>query len=331
VDLPDHAIIAYEPVWAIGTGKTSALLAFFENDVTDVDAAPIVIDPKSELSRICLRMTPPDCRKRVWFLDLGHPAFGMSPLRLIGDRPLAIEAALRGLSGKEHVAAHKVAKECDLVRWQFESEKAFFERMRATGFSKQSLTIAAADNLKARQWIQEWLASRITVTEEECRGFYHTHRDAFALPRRLRASHLFLAAPAETPSEDVESKRLLIESLSQRIEQGEDFSDLVTEASEDEATKWRDGDLGFFASSRMLPEFFAAATNLPVGGLSKPIRSPLGFHIVQLTAIEPARLISFEEARAEIMNALQNEQRRLLADGLTARLTKEAEYFGVAR
>ena len=166
---------------------------------------------------------------------------------------LAIEAALRGLSGKERVAAHKVAKECDLVRWQFESEKAFLERMRATGFSKQSLTTAAADNLKARQWIEEWLASRITVTEEECRGFYHTHRDAFALPRRLRASHLFLAAPPETPSEDVESKRLLIESLSQRIEQGEDFSDLVAEASEDEATKGRGGDLGFFASSRMLP------------------------------------------------------------------------------
>jgi hypothetical protein len=76
-----------------GTGKTSALLSFYLNDIEDPDAAPIVIDPKSELSRICLRMTPPDCGKRVWFLDLGHPAFGMSPLRLIGDRPLAIEAA----------------------------------------------------------------------------------------------------------------------------------------------------------------------------------------------------------------------------------------------
>ncbi len=76
-----------------GTGKTSAMLTFFENSLTDQNAAPIVIDPKSELSRICLRMTPPDCSKRVWFLDLGRPAFGMSPLRLIGDRPLAIEAA----------------------------------------------------------------------------------------------------------------------------------------------------------------------------------------------------------------------------------------------
>ena len=76
-----------------GHGKTSALLAFYLNDIEDPDAAPIVIDPKSELSRMCLRLTPPDCGKRVWFLDLGRPAFGMSPLRLIGDRPLAIEAA----------------------------------------------------------------------------------------------------------------------------------------------------------------------------------------------------------------------------------------------
>jgi hypothetical protein len=76
-----------------GCGKTSALLSLYLNDIEDANAAPIVIDPKSELSRICLRLTPPDCGKRVWFLDLGRPAFGMSPLRLIGDRPLAIEAA----------------------------------------------------------------------------------------------------------------------------------------------------------------------------------------------------------------------------------------------
>jgi hypothetical protein len=73
--------------------NTSALLSFYINDIEDPNAAPIVIDPKSELSRICLDWTPLDCGKRVWFLDLGHPAFGMSPLRLIGDRPLAIEAA----------------------------------------------------------------------------------------------------------------------------------------------------------------------------------------------------------------------------------------------
>jgi hypothetical protein len=77
----------------MGSGKSSCLLRRYLNDLADENAAPIVIDPKSELSRLCLAPTSPDCGKRVWFLDLGHPAFGMSPLRRAGDGPLAIEAA----------------------------------------------------------------------------------------------------------------------------------------------------------------------------------------------------------------------------------------------
>jgi hypothetical protein len=80
-------------VGSMGSGKSSALLRMYLNDIRDTNAAPIVIDPKSELSRLCLALTPPECGKRVWFLDLGRPAFGMSPLRRPGEAPLATEAA----------------------------------------------------------------------------------------------------------------------------------------------------------------------------------------------------------------------------------------------
>ena len=80
-------------IGSMGSGKTAALVRMVLNDVRDERAAPIVIDPKSELARLCLKLIPPECGKRVWFLDLGRPAFGMSPLRRAGDRPLAIEAA----------------------------------------------------------------------------------------------------------------------------------------------------------------------------------------------------------------------------------------------
>ena len=68
------------------------MLRTYLNDMRDEDAAVVVLDPKSELSRLCLRLTPPDCPKRVWFLDLGHPLFGMSPLRLTGSDPLPLQA-----------------------------------------------------------------------------------------------------------------------------------------------------------------------------------------------------------------------------------------------
>ena len=76
-----------------GSGKTSAMLRLYLSDIRDPDAAPIVVDPKSELARLCLEMTPPDCGKRVWYLDLGRPMFGMSPLRLDPARTLPEQAS----------------------------------------------------------------------------------------------------------------------------------------------------------------------------------------------------------------------------------------------
>src|SRR4051812_42523111 len=75
-----------------GSGKTAAMLRTYLNDIRDPDAAVVVLDPKSELSQLCLKLTPPDNPKRVWFLDLGHPAFGMSPLRLRDRGPLPLQA-----------------------------------------------------------------------------------------------------------------------------------------------------------------------------------------------------------------------------------------------
>src|SRR3954464_8326477 len=59
-----------------GAGKTAAMLRIYLGDLRDDNAAVLVLAPKSELSRLCLALTPADCPKRVWFLDLGHPLFG---------------------------------------------------------------------------------------------------------------------------------------------------------------------------------------------------------------------------------------------------------------
>jgi hypothetical protein len=75
-----------------GSGKSAAMLRQYLGDLRDEHAAIVVLDPKSELSQLCLRLTPPDGPKRVWFLDLGHPLFGMSPLRLTGNDPLPLQA-----------------------------------------------------------------------------------------------------------------------------------------------------------------------------------------------------------------------------------------------
>ncbi len=75
-----------------GSGKTSLLLRLYLSDIRDPDTAVIVVDPKSELAKLCLEMTPPG-GKRVWYLDLGAPMFGMSPLRTNPARSLGEQAS----------------------------------------------------------------------------------------------------------------------------------------------------------------------------------------------------------------------------------------------
>jgi hypothetical protein len=90
---PDDRRYGVLAVGGQGSGKTSLLLRLYLSDIRDAQASPLVMDPKSELARLCLEMTPPTCGKRVWYLDLGRPMFGMSPLRLDPTRSMPEQAS----------------------------------------------------------------------------------------------------------------------------------------------------------------------------------------------------------------------------------------------
>lgn len=242
-------------------------------------------------------------------------------------RRLVSNAVARSLSALEKISGAEIELELNLLHRQFRDEKAWRSALRASGLSERSLRRSLADNLRARHWILRHIASHVGVTESECRSFYDAHLDNFLQPARLRASHLFLAAPPETPPEIVEAKRLAIESLSARLAGGENFADLVAKASEDEATKKRGGDLGYFSASRMPADFFFEALKLRVGQTSQPIRTRLGFHIIELSDLQPGRQTTFDEARGDIAAALEDQKRRSALESLDVDLCARANWL----
>ncbi len=110
-----------------GMGKSSVLQRMVLADTFDPNCAQIVIDLKSELidgsgggegDVGLLSVIDPRCKKPVYHLDLGDPRFGMSPLRLFGDAPLAHEAT--------RIAASVVDAIGDLFEGQvFQSSERF--------------------------------------------------------------------------------------------------------------------------------------------------------------------------------------------------------------
>jgi parvulin-like peptidyl-prolyl isomerase len=214
----------------------------------------------------------------------------------------------------------------NLLRSQFRDDKTWTAALNASGLSTSSLRRAIAGNLRTQEWISREIHSRVDATDEECRGFYETHRESFQQPARLRARHIFLAAPPETPAEVVEAKRTAIGLVFTRLAHGEDFSELAAKGSEDEATKMRGGDLGYFSALRMPPDFFAEVTKLRPEQTSPPVRTRLGFHITKLTDSKPARQMPFDEARAEIVRALESRKWQLALEKLIVDLSARAEW-----
>jgi len=216
--------------------------------------------------------------------------------------------ALENAARHQGLSRAAIDREVELTRSQFRSPLSWIKVLYSNGLSPWRLRDVIAKNLRSQAWIENKIATTLTSTEQECAAYFDSHRSTFAQPMRLRARHIFFAAPPGSPSDVVEQKQALAQGILDRLGRGEVFENLAME-SEDESNKWRDGDLNFFAESRMPADFWAAVRERHPGDPAMLIRTGLGFHVVEVTDARPARQMTMEEARSWIVLALQNQKR----------------------
>ena len=78
-----------------------------------------------------------------------------------------------------------------------------------------------------------------------------------------------------------EQARLRIEDLKKRIENGEPF-EKIAEKSDDKASAADGGNLGWVREGKMVKPFERAMLALSIGELSDPVRTPFGWHLIQV-------------------------------------------------
>jgi parvulin-like peptidyl-prolyl isomerase len=228
-----------------------------------------------------------------------------------GDDATALVVAeqLRRVAANGFVSDEEIEREIGLFAAQFGDAAAYDNALVRADISGRELRDRVIAQLQERQWLERQITPGLTASDEECRRYYEEHPEEFTQPQRFRARHLFLAANAATPPDVVAAADAEIRELRARLTQREDFAQLAAEASEDKATKNIGGDLGWFARRGVPAEFADAVSRLRIGDTSAPFRSRLGFHVAQLTGVQPIRRMTFEEARAEIAGRLANEKR----------------------
>lgn len=126
----------------------------------------------------------------------------------------------------------------------------------------------------------------VTLTRPEVEAWFKQNRDKYSAPELVRARHI-LVSPTSTSEAADRAARAKATALLARVRGGEEFAKVAREASEDEPTRSKGGDLGTFARGVMLHGFEEAAFQMQPGQISDLVRTEAGYHIIQCVEHEP--------------------------------------------
>ena len=133
------------------------------------------------------------------------------------------------------------------------------------------------------------LAKNIEISDDNALKSYGDRLDEFTVEERRNIRQILL-------SDEVTAKK-----AEEKVRKGEDFLDVAQEvANQDKVT----AELGILTRGDLLPNLADPVFQLSEGGISAPIKSSLGWHVMQVVAITPGKTKSFAEVKAEVKEAL---------------------------
>lgn len=145
---------------------------------------------------------------------------------------------------------------------------------------------------------------------------------------KTHVRHILLKQDASTTSD--EAKRQA-DNIYQQLHAGKDFAHMAKQYSLDATSAIKGGDLGWVNSGDLVPEFEKAMDALPVNKISRPVKSPYGWHIIQVLGrktIDDTASYKRQQVRQflqqrKFTEAVQNWQQHLRADAYIKIMDKD--------
>ncbi|MBI2060568.1 MAG: peptidyl-prolyl cis-trans isomerase [Nitrospirae bacterium] len=160
--------------------------------------------------------------------------------------------------------------------------------------------------------VEQAVDPKILVSDGEIYANYTEHLDEFRRPGTVRARQILVSTREEA-----------LEIL-QTLKSGMDFASVARERSISPDAE-TGGDLGYFSADETQPEIARACFDLPVGGISREVESPYGFHLFQVVDKVPPRTLPLDEVRESITTRLRKQKRETIYRNWLSDLRKKAK------
>lgn len=180
------------------------------------------------------------------------------------------------------------------------SEKLLYEEAIRRGLNRDKEVVDVLNEAKRKivitRLVKDEVDNKAKVGEDEMLAFYEANKDKLTTPEMWKVSQILV------PTED-EAKAIL-----QELNSGGDFAELARARSKD-ATAERGGDVGYFTTGQVIPDFEKAAIKLDVGQTSDIVHTKFGYHIIRMTDRKPPEIQSFEKAKPLIESELRKKKK----------------------
>lgn len=194
------------------------------------------------------------------------------------------------------------------------AEKALLQQAQTQGWPQRPEILTQTRAATEQIVLRDYLSSVSKVPDDypsdaQLQQAYDNGKAGLQLPVRYRLSQIFLRV--ENPKDD-EAVRKQAQALAKQAQASDaDFAALAREHSQDEGTAAQGGDTGLQPLAGLLPEVRGVVPKLKQGGVSEPVQSAAGYHIIKLVSQEPARTATLEEVAPrlrEVLRAQRQEQ-----------------------
>jgi len=204
--------------------------------------------------------------------------------QLIDEKLIVAEARRRGFTASVAEIARQVDQSIAEAKERLGSEAAFREQLARENLNEDKLRdkyrAEVERQLLAQRLVQKELPRR-SVTPAEAEAYFKQHPEKFPMmSAEVRLS--VIQIPVLADSAESAKAKAKAAAARKRILAGEKFAKVAQEVSEDPGSARAGGDLGFFPRGSMDPEFDAAAFALKIGEVSQPVRTPFGWHVIEV-------------------------------------------------
>lgn len=176
------------------------------------------------------------------------------------------------------------------------------------------------------------IENSLTIPEDEMKKYYEGNKASFNQPEKVKATHILVKIDEKrTKAEAKKIADKVLKEAKAGMKDPKNFSELVKKYSDDEGSKRRGGDLGFFERTeeggKMVKAFSDASFALKeIGDMSELVETEFGYHIIKLTARREKVEKTFDDVKKSIEQTLKTEKRKTGFETAIETIKKEMNF-----